>query len=108
RNHPAGDGTAREAALEFGASHLRNATLRIGEVGEHAGRAGDEDERVGPERSGELARHRVSIDVEEVPAGIAAEAGDDGDVAALPEIAEEGKVEAGDVADQAEVDGIRA
>src|SRR5262249_14585737 len=81
---------------------------RIVDVPKHAGRRGDKEQVVGRERAGELVADDVRVDVVDVAGGVAAEAGDDGDVAVLPGEAEELDVEADDVADMPEIDGIRA
>ena len=74
---------------EFTVGDPGDAAARVLHVAQHAGRRGDEHQRVGPQRAGQLARHRVAVDVERLSLPVAAQAGQHRHVAAGPQVAEE-------------------
>ena len=76
------------------------------DVAQHARRAGDEHERVGLQRAGELVGDDVGVDVVDGAVAAVAETGDHRQPAAVEHAREERQVEVVDVADVAEVDRL--
>ena len=89
RDHSARDDAVGDGALAFCDGQARDARRRVVDVAQDAGRAGDEHERVGLQRAGELVGDDVGVDVVDGAVAAVAEAGDDRELAAVENAVEQ-------------------
>src|SRR5204862_4016618 len=104
----AGDDAVGDRLAGLGAPEPGEPRRGVVDIAQHARGRGDEEQPLGVHRGGELVTDEVGVDVVDAAGRVGAEAGDHGEVAGAPQRVQQRQVEAGDVADQAEIDRVGA